>query len=83
MKFCDLLNDYISNLGCSAKELAEKSGLSASVISRYRAGERVPFTDSDQLNRLAEGISIIANERNINSHTKEEYLASLESTLEQ
>lgn len=83
MKFSDLLNEYISELGCSAKDLAEKSGLSASVISRYRAGERVPFTESEQLTRLAEGLAQIALENGFKKHSKEEYLTSFASTLSQ
>lgn len=81
MKFCDLLNIYISDLGCTAKELSEKSGLSASVISRYRAGERAPFTDSEQLIRLSDGMAHIAREKNISAPTKEEYFSALSSTL--
>ena len=42
MKFGDLLNSYIESLGCTAKELADRSGISPAVISRYRSGERTP-----------------------------------------
>lgn len=81
MKFNELLNEYITNLSCTAKELSEKSGLSASVISRYRAGERVPFTDSEQLAHLSEGLALIAKEKRISTLTKEDYLSSLSATL--
>ena len=40
--FSELLNDYIARLGCSGRELAEASGLSAATVSRYRSGERSP-----------------------------------------
>ena len=36
MKFNDLLNKYITEIGCTAKELSEVSGLSAAALSRYR-----------------------------------------------
>ena len=42
MTFSEQLNEYLSVLNCSAKELSQISGLSNSVISRYRSGERVP-----------------------------------------
>ena len=56
MTFSELLNQYIEELGCSAKALAEASGLPASVISRYRSGARVPDAESENLMMLAEGI---------------------------
>lgn len=45
MKFQEQLQQYIQACGCSGKELADASGLSASLISRYRNGERVPRQD--------------------------------------
>ena len=38
MNFCDLLNRYMKQLDCTAKELSKRSGISTSVISRYRTG---------------------------------------------
>ena len=38
MTFDEQLNAYIALLGCTAKELSDASGLSPSVISRYRTG---------------------------------------------
>lgn len=40
MDFKKLLDDYMKQLDCTAKDLAEKSGLSAATISRYRSGDR-------------------------------------------
>lgn len=65
MQFSNQLNEYIERLGCTAKELAEASGLSASVISRYRTGEREPSSDSDQFSELVYGIVQIAASKNI------------------
>lgn len=42
MIFNDLLNQYITQLGCTAKELSETTGLSPASLSRYRTGERMP-----------------------------------------
>ena len=36
MDFQELLNDYIELFSCTAKELADASGLTAVDISRYR-----------------------------------------------
>ena len=52
MSFQDQINEYISILDCSAKELADASGLSASVLSRYRAGTRSPEKGTEQFERL-------------------------------
>ena len=66
MNFNILLNDYISKLDCTSKELSKASGISEAVISRYRNGERTPKNDSKQLNDLINGIENLAKEKNIN-----------------
>ena len=40
MKFNEVLNKYLEELDCTAKKLSIESGLTGSVISRYRSGER-------------------------------------------
>lgn len=47
MDFKKLLDDYMKQLDCTAKDLAENSGLSAATISRYRSGERIPEDGSE------------------------------------
>ena len=47
MDFKKLLDDYMKQLDCTAKDLAEKSGLSAATISRYRSGDRTPEDGSE------------------------------------
>ena len=61
MTFSEQLNKYIQDLGCSSQEIAKASGLSASVISRYRNGDRTPSLRSTQLKQLAQGLSNISN----------------------
>lgn len=56
MKFCEILNEYIERLCCTAKDLSEKSGISAAALSRYRSGERLPDTDSDTAKKLCTAI---------------------------
>lgn len=49
MTFCEQLNTYIKQIGCSSKELVNASGPSTSVISRYRRGDRSPNIRGKQL----------------------------------
>ena len=65
MTFGEQLNEYIAHLGCTAKELSEASGLSASVISRYRTGSRTPEAGTDTLQSLIDGIVRLAAEKGI------------------
>ena len=44
--------EYLKELNCSSKKLSNESGLSESVISRYRSGERTPVKNSEQLNKF-------------------------------
>ena len=60
MSFSNLLNEYIENIGCSSKALSEASGLPASTICRYRAGERVPAKNSPQFESLVRGLFLLA-----------------------
>lgn len=65
MTFRELLNDYIEKLDCSINDLSEASGLSASVISRYKSGVRVPSFPSEQFDNLCEGLALIASQKNM------------------
>lgn len=65
MDFKKLLDDYMKQLDCTAKDLAENSGLSAATISRYRSGERIPEDGSENFDRLINGIVSIAENKKI------------------
>ena len=78
MEFKDILNEYIKMVGCSAKDLADQSGLSAATISRFRSGERKPDGDGEQLKRLAEGIEKLANRNGLSDITKEMIISEFE-----
>lgn len=65
MDFKKLLDDYMKQLDCTAKDLAENSGLSAATISRYRSGERIPEDESENFARLINGIVSIAESKRI------------------
>ena len=69
MEFKDKLNYYIELLDCSSSEIANACNISASAISRYRNGERIPSFNSEQLNSLMIGIAQIAKEKNLKDIT--------------
>ncbi|MGN0523875.1 MAG: helix-turn-helix domain-containing protein [Eubacterium sp.] len=78
MNFCEKLNEYINELGCTAKDLADTSGLSQAVISRYKNGRRTPV--GDNIDSLAKGIAELASQKNI-PLTEEQVLFELEQSL--
>ena len=53
MTFCEQLNTYIKQIGCSSKELVNASGLSTSVISRYRRGDRRPNIRGETISSIS------------------------------
>lgn len=80
MKFSDLLNDYMTQINCTSKELAEASGLSAATLSRYRTGERVP--NREQLTKIMYGIVSLAQNREITSINAETVQTSFKEYIE-
>ncbi|MBQ0041955.1 MAG: helix-turn-helix transcriptional regulator [Lachnospiraceae bacterium] len=60
MTFNQQLSDIIKLLNCTAKELAEVSGITPVTLSRYASGKRTPSIDSSELDGLASGISQLA-----------------------
>lgn len=67
MSFVSTLNEYCNLLDCSSKDLAERSGVSPSTLSRYRSGRRTPAYDGESVQKLAQGIVSIARERGVDS----------------
>ena len=65
MSFVSTLNEYCNLLECSSKDLAERSGISPSTLSRYRSGRRTPAYEGESVRKLAAGIVAIAQERGI------------------
>ena len=80
MTFCEQLNKYIKQIGCSSKELVNASGLSTSVISRYRRGDRKPNIRGKQLEQLVNGLYKLSSSKKLNI-TKDEIYSKLSSTL--
>lgn len=82
MSFASVLDSYCNATGCTNKEIAEKCGLSPSVLSRYRNGDRAPEIDSSVIKRLAVGIAELSRERRADSAWRQDIVHSaLESAL--
>lgn len=81
MNFKEVLNKYLKKLNCSSKKLSNESGLSESVISRYRSGERTPVKNSEQLNKLTNALFNIAKDNNKNKYTFDKIESDFNSTL--
>ena len=82
MKFSEQLNLYLSDLKCTSKKLSEISGISESVISRYRSSERTPSTDSAQLLKLCQTLEELYSEQENNKISKEDILKSFRACIE-
>lgn len=81
MNFKEVLNKYLKELNCSSKKLSNESGLSESVISRYRSGERTPLKNSEQLNKLTKALFNIAKDNGKNKYTFDKIESDFNSTL--
>ena len=81
MKFNEILNRYLKELNCSSKKLSTKSGLSESVISRYRSGERTPLVKSEQLNKLTTALFTIAQENEQKQYLLDKIQKDFNTTL--
>lgn len=80
MTFCEQLNEYIKQIDCSSQELVSASGLTTSVISRYRRGDRSPNIRSKQLEQLVDGLYKLFKDKKLNI-TREEIYNNLSNTL--
>lgn len=81
MNFKEVLNEYLKELNCSSKKLSNESGLSESVISRYRSGERTPVKNSEQLNKLTKALFNIAKDSGKNKYTLDKIVSDFNSAL--
>ncbi|MDO5423607.1 MAG: helix-turn-helix transcriptional regulator [Eubacteriales bacterium] len=81
MEFQERLNQYIEEIHCTGKELARNSGISETVLSRYRKGERIPPADSEYLEMLAKGIVRTAKENGVWDTEVPDVLRILQETL--
>ena len=63
------------------KKLSNESGLSESVISRYRSGERTPVKNSEQLNKLTKALFNIAKDSSKNKYTLDKIVSDFNIAL--
>ena len=82
MNFSNLLNSYIEKINCTSKELSNTSGISESVISRYRNGERTPKHNSKQFNNIINGLEKLAKEKNVDYKTIKEDFNNIFNTID-
>ena len=76
MKFCEIFNKYLNLVGCSSKEVSNCAGISESVISRYKNGNRVPSTSN--LEKISNALAILSN----NKFTSSDIFIELNTTIE-
>lgn len=81
MKFNEVLNEYLKELDCTAKKLSIESGLTSSVIYRYRSGERTPIKNSEQLKKLTTALFNIAKEKGKSKYTLDKIVNDFNSTF--
>ena len=81
MKFNEVLNRYLKELDCTAKKLSIESGLTESVICRYRSGERTPIKNSEQLKKLTTALFNIAKEKGKSKYTLDKIVNDFNSTF--
>ena len=81
MIFNDVLNRYLKELDCSPKKLSTESGLSESVISRYRSGERTPIRKSEQMNKITTALFNIAQENGQKKYTLDKITNDFDTVL--
>ena len=82
MKFNEVLNRYLEELDCTARKLSIESGLTGSVISRYRSGERTPIKNSEQYEKLTTALFNIAKEKGKSKFTLDKIVNDFNSTFQ-
>ena len=82
MTFKDTLNSYLKEINSSSKKLSDVSGISESVISRYRSGDRTP-NKNEVLLKLSDAIYTISLENNKLNYKKEDILKKLKDSTKE
>ena len=73
MEFKDKFNELLNKLNCTSRKLSVESGISESVISRYRSGERTPKSDSEQIKKITEALYNVSLEQRSSKYTKKNH----------
>lgn len=64
-KFQDILSEYMEQLDCTGRALADEADVSPVLLSRYKNGTRVPAEATAQVMRIAQAIERLAAEQGI------------------
>ena len=80
MSFSETFNAYLTRLDITYAKFAAYSGLSVSVVRRYKNGESEPAPDSEQIKKLADGICRLAAEKGMEADAGQ-VLAELQAAL--
>lgn len=65
LTFSEKIVFLLEQLDCTSNDLANKSNISSSTISRYKNDERTPDIGSKQLDNLINGLIDLGKEKNI------------------
>ena len=80
MRFCDVFNKYLTMLGVSYPGFAQYAGMSVSSVRRYKNGESEPAADSEQLQKIADGIYCLAEQQHL-TLDRNDILSELQGSL--
>ncbi len=79
MNFADCLKQYMTDIPCSASELAAVSGLAPSMISRYLRSEQTPGEKA--VRRIASGLDFLSRDKGGPSLDHEKVCSRLKEAL--
>lgn len=82
MMFHEELRRYLNEMHCTQKELAEAGNLPASTVNRYVSGKRVPEPESEQLEKLLEGLEILSRKKDYSGFSRKHICRILQEQLE-
>lgn len=83
MEFKDKFNELLNKLNCTSRKLSVESGISESVISRYRSGERTPKSDSKQIKKIIEALYNVSLEQKSLKYTRKDIEKILINSLKE
>lgn len=71
MKFNDVFNKYLKLTNTTSKEIAEKSKISQTLISRYKTGNRIP--NKNNIEKIALSFELISNKKYLKDDILKEF----------
>lgn len=81
MTFSEQLNRYLEQLECPANRLSGLTGIAPYTLSKYRSGIRRPEASGKTVEKLAQAIRTIAEEKGIQSILEIDIAASLKEAI--